>query len=91
MDYKNGKLQIRLSKGKKYMKQLIKEEIYKFIQTQDMTKEEIKVIDTYVLNLLENLEPLFKIQESLKNEDTVRELANLILKDLGENIGQRNT
>lgn len=73
------------------MKQLIKEEIYKFIQTQDMTKEEIKVIDTYVLNLLENLEPLFKIQESLKNEDTVRELANLILKDLGENIGQRNT
>lgn len=73
------------------MKQLIKEEIYKFVQTQDMTKEEIKVIDTYVLNLLENLEPLFKIQESLKNEDTVRELANLILKDLGENIGQRNT
>ncbi len=73
------------------MKQLIKEEIYKFIQSQDMTKEEIKVIDTYVLNLLENLEPLFKIQESLKNEDTVRDLANLILKDLGENIGQRNT
>ena len=73
------------------MKQLIKEEIYKFVQTQDMTKEEIKVIDTYVLNLLENLEPLFKIQESLKNEDTVKELANLILKDLGENIGQRNT
>lgn len=73
------------------MKQLIKEEIYKFIQTQDMTKEEIKVIDTYVLNLLENLEPLFKIQESLKNEDSVKELANLILKDLGENIGQRNT
>ena len=73
------------------MKQLIKEEIYKFVQAQDMTKEEIKVIDTYVLNLLENLEPLFKIQESLKNEDTVKELANLILKDLGENIGQRNT
>ncbi len=73
------------------MKTLIKEEIYKYIQTQNMSKEETAVIDTYVADLINSLEPLFKLQEALGDKEKVKELSKLILKDLGDNIGQRNT
>lgn len=65
------------------MKQVIKEEIYKYVQAQNLTQEEITVIDNYVLELLESLEPLFKMQEKLNNEEFVKEVAELIVKDLG--------
>mgnify|MGYP000196283057 CR=1 FL=1 len=41
------------------MKQQIKDEIYKYIQTLDLTEEEIGEIDTYVNSMLEYLEPIF--------------------------------
>jgi len=73
------------------MKTLIKEEIYKYMKTQNMTEEETAVIDTYIAELLTSLEPLFKIQEALGDKEKVKELSRLILKDLGDNIGKRNT
>lgn len=66
------------------MKALIKEEIYKFIATQGMTEDEIKLIDTYVLELLENLEPMIKLCETLDNKDVSSNVAKLILDNAGE-------
>ncbi len=66
------------------MEELIKKEIYKFIATQDMTKDEIKIIDTYVLELLENLTPMIKLCETLDNKDVSSNIAKLILDNMGE-------
>lgn len=69
------------------MKDIIKEEIYNYIKSQNLTDEEIKVMDTYIKELIEHIDPLLRIGDTLKDKDKAKKIADMILKDLGDRIG----
>jgi len=67
------------------MKQQIKDEIYKYVQTLDLTEEEIGEIDTYVNSMLEYLEPIFISQDNIvENDELFQTFKKLVNEQLGE-------
>jgi hypothetical protein len=67
----------------------IKSEIYKYVNTLDLSEEEIKVIDDYVILLIENFQSLIAAQKRVFDDEKQLEiLKKLIIESLGElNIG----
>ena len=51
------------------MKDIIKEEIYNYIKSQNLTDEEIKVMDTYIKELIEYIDPFLKLSDALKDKN----------------------
>ena len=69
------------------MKDIIKEEINNHIKSQNLTDEETRVMDTYVKELIEYIDPLLKVSDILKDKSQARKIVNMILEDLGDRIG----
>jgi|TARA_B100000035_G_scaffold169718_1_gene144770 hypothetical protein len=69
------------------MKDIIKEEINNYIKSQNLTDEETRVMDTYVKELIEYIDPLLKVSDILKDKSQARKIVNMILEDLGDRIG----
>jgi len=69
------------------MKDIIKEEIYNYVKSQNLSDEEIKAMDTYIKELIEYIEPLLKINNILKDKSQAKKIVNMILEDLGDRIG----
>ena len=69
------------------MRDIIKEEIYNYVKSQNLSDEEMKEIDSYIKELIDHIDPLFKISNILKDKNEARKLADMILKDLGDRIG----
>lgn len=69
------------------MKDIIKEEIHNYVKSQNLSDEEMKEIDSYIKELIDYIDPLFKISNILKDKNEARKLAGMILKDLGDRIG----
>jgi hypothetical protein len=64
-------------------KEKIKKEVYDFINSKELTKEEIKYIDEYFLTLMGVVGPILEINLS---EDQARKLATLILNKEAKNV-----
>ena len=71
----------------------IKKEIFDYVSTQQLSKEELSLIDTYVKQLLEYLGPMLEIQEKvLNNEEKFSDFKSSVLKEIfGDKSGERNT
>jgi len=69
------------------MKEKIREEIYKYVKTLDMSSEEISVIDTYITDMLDMLTPIIDMQEDILSDDKkINDLKQLILANLGDSF-----
>jgi hypothetical protein len=69
------------------MKEKIREEIYKYVNTLDMSSEEISVIDTYITDMLDMLTPIIDMQEDILSDDKkINDLKQLILANLGDSF-----
>lgn len=67
------------------MEQQIKDEIYKYVQTLDLSEEELSQIDTYVNNILLYLKPILAAQNDIVSKDDMfKSFKQLIDQDLGE-------
>lgn len=64
-------------------KEKIKKEVYDFINSKELTKEEVKYIDEYFLTLMKVVGPILEINLS---EDQARKLATLILNKEVKNV-----
>ena len=63
----------------------IKKEIYEYVAKFDLNKEEMAQIDTYVLELLNNLNYIITSQSKILNDkDKVDIFKNLIMKSIGD-------
>jgi len=65
----------------------IKKEIYEYLDTQDLSEDELKIIDSYVLEIINYFKPIVDLSDELKDVEKTKELASLILKDMGAEIG----
>ena len=66
------------------LEQKIKEEIYDYILKFNLDKSELKELDTYVLQLLENLSGVIKTHDSIIAD---KEKINMLKTAILENIG----
>tara|TARA_B100000287_G_C20527458_1_gene739487 strand:+ start:123 stop:344 length:222 start_codon:yes stop_codon:yes gene_type:complete len=63
----------------------IKKEIYEYVAKFDLNKEEMAQIDTYVLELLNNLNYIITSQSKILNDkDKVDIFKNLIMESIGD-------
>ena len=69
------------------MKEILKKEIHEYITNQNLSSEEIKIIDNYVKEIIDYLEPIIALNESLSDKKQAQEFTRLVLKDLGDRIG----
>tara|TARA_B100000900_G_C20455684_1_gene665060 strand:- start:55 stop:264 length:210 start_codon:yes stop_codon:yes gene_type:complete len=66
------------------LEQKIKEEIYSYILKFDLEESEIKQLDTYVLQLLENFSGIIKTHDNIITD---KEKINMLKTAILENIG----
>ena len=66
------------------LEQKIKEEIYNYILKFNLDKSELKELDTYVLQLLENLSGAIKTHDNIVSD---KEKVNMLKTAILENIG----
>ena len=67
------------------MKQILIDEIYKYVNSLDLPDEELKHIDTYVNNLIQYLEPILLMQDNVvSNDELFNEFKKLVKEQLGE-------
>lgn len=67
------------------MKEEIIAEIYKYVDSLNLTDEEIKHVDNYVKNLIEYLKPVLIAQKNVVgNDDLFNEFKKLVKEQLGE-------
>ena len=69
------------------MKEKIREEIYKYVNSLDMSSEEMSIIDTYITDMLDMLTPIIDMQENILSDDKkINDLKQLILANLGDSF-----
>ena len=67
------------------MKDVLIDEIYKYVKSLNLNDEELKHIDIYIDNLVQYLEPLFVIQDKIiTNDDLFNDFKKLVKEQLGE-------
>ena len=67
------------------LEEQVKEEIYKYVSKFKLNKDEIEVIDTYVLEMLSNFKFIFSSHEDVINQkDNIDKLKKIILENIGE-------
>ena len=66
------------------LEQKIKEEIYSYILKFDLDESELKQLDTYVLQLLENFSGIIKTHDNIITD---KEKINMLKTAILENIG----
>ena len=67
------------------LEEQVKEEIYKYVSKFNLSKDEVEVIDTYVLEMLENFRFIFSSHEQIiNNKENVEKLKKIILENIGE-------
>lgn len=66
------------------LEQKIKEEIYNYILKFNLDKSELKELDTYVLQLLENFGGIIKTHDNITSD---KEKINMLKTAILENIG----
>lgn len=66
------------------LQEKIKEEIYKYILKFDLSESELKELDTYVLQLLENFGGIIKTHDNIICD---KEKINMLKTAILENIG----
>tara|TARA_A100001515_G_scaffold130031_1_gene117050 strand:+ start:295 stop:510 length:216 start_codon:yes stop_codon:yes gene_type:complete len=63
--------------------QEIKNEIFEYVNTQELSVEELKLVDNYVKELLEYLDPIIRIQEKvMHNEKDFKAFKKSVLKEI---------
>ena len=67
------------------MKEVLIDEIYKYVKSLELSDEELKHIDTYVNNLMQYLEPILVVQDNVvANDELFNEFKKLVKEQLGE-------
>ena len=67
------------------MKEVLVDEIYKYVKTLGLSDEELKNIDTYINELITYLEPIMNIQDNVVSNDKLfNEFRKLVKEQLGE-------
>jgi hypothetical protein len=67
------------------MKEVLIDEIYKYVNSLDLSDEELKHIDTYVNDLIQYLEPIMAIQNNVVSIDELfNEFKKMVKEQLGE-------
>jgi len=67
------------------IEQKIKKEMYEYVSKFELDSEEMKIIDTYVLEMLNNLKPIFESHsEIISNDEKINKIKELILNKIGE-------
>ena len=67
------------------MKEVLIDEIYKYVKSLELSDEELEHIDTYVNNLMQYLEPILVVQDNVvANDELFNEFKKLVKEQLGE-------
>jgi hypothetical protein len=67
------------------MKEVLIDEIYKYVKSLELSDEELEHIDTYVNNLIQYLEPILVVQDNVvANDELFNEFKKLVKEQLGE-------
>ena len=62
----------------------IKKEIYEYVLKFDLSQDELKEVDTYVLSLLDNFKVILNSHSKLINDkESIEKLKSIILEDIG--------
>ena len=63
----------------------LKKEIYEYVSKFNLSEEEVKMVDTYVLRLIEDLSVFFSAQaDVLEDSDKLQQFKKLILENMGD-------